>query len=315
MSLLQHTPSRLALEWQFETSAAWGGPRDSVATPFRGWQGKWLAVRIPADAHVTAMTMNVGSEPVRASVWRNGTKLKEVSLKGAAVIPLDGAGGDYRLEGLGGALHLRDLDVLGQPGAERRSVTKLPEVRYGSLDAGEHISGPWPDLVSYCEKHHGDRCNEGQSGVPSSGSNLSIGFTSAGNRAWLAASTKRGWFVLRERRDVDPSSLQTERPEAGAPFLRFEYVERSDQRDGADLGGEIGKVFVDATRWLVVCRNIDDWIDCDERHALGTFQGFIADDRLARADAGPRAPFPPPSGRWNEPKAPRVLPDGGVTVE
>lgn len=289
VSLLQRTPSRVALDWQFDTRA----------DPFRGWRGRWIAVRIPKDAHVAAIALKVDA-PMRASVWRDGTKAKEVSLAGRSTIPIDGPGGDYRLEALGPPSTISDLDVVGQPGAERVSVAKLPVVRFGSLDAGERLDGPWPQLGAYCEKRGGDRCSEvaERPRFPSRAPFEGIGIASGADGDWLAIRTKRGWFVIRGTRRVDEASVRIEAPEAGAPFLRFEHVEHSGDEDR-------GAVFAEAKRWLVVCRVVDDWPDCGERYVLGTWSG--------PSDAGPPRQWNEWT-EWNDPKTPRALADGGIFV-
>lgn len=266
VSLLQLTPSRLALEWQFES----GGD------PFKGWKGKWLAVRVPRDAHVASINLRV-SDAMRVSVSRDGTKLKEATLTREGVIPIDGPGGDYRLEVVGEPRTISNLDVLGQPGAERKSVSGLPPVRQGSLDMGTNVSGPWPTQDAFCEKRGGDRCNEPLDG--------NLARDRDGEH--FAMHLKLGWFVVLDTKEVDVRSAHVERPEAGAPFMRFRCIERS----------AMGAMRI-ATLDLVVCRFVGDYVDCDERHTLGTWEG------------DPK----PPASSWR-PKDPVFLPDGGVRVD
>lgn len=283
VSLLQTTPARVAIEWQFES----GGD------PYKGWKGKWLAVRIPRDAHVASIALHV-REPASASISRDGTKLKDASLTGDSVIPIDGPGGDYRVEITGEPRTISKLDVLGQPGVSRKPMGGLPTVRYGSLDIGEQLNGPWPTLMAYCEKLGGDRCSD----------TLDVGRDRDGD--WFAMRTKRGWFVHHGAKNVETRSVRTERPEAGAPFESFVHVERE----------EMG-THVIATRELVICRVMDEYPECEERHVLGRWDGDVGLGQVeprTKRDAG-STPFPPPSGKWNDPKAPRFLPDGGVIVE
>lgn len=324
VSLLQTTPTRLALEWQFENGGE--GPARSW-DPFHGWAGKWLAVRIPRDAHVTAIRLKAEGS-MRASVWRDGTKLAEATLNGETTLQIDRPGGDYRLEALGVPSRISDLDVIGQPGAERTSVARLPGVRFGSLEVGEDISGPWPALEAFCEKRGGDRCGHTAVGLtvtreaaPLLGAAV-VGTTrssgSGPDAVWLALRTLRGWFIVRDAKRVETGTLRFERPEAGLPLLRFEDIEHSDDTPGRRGGADQGRHVVDATRWLIVCRFVDDWPDCDERHALGRWTGEVEVEwppPRGGPTPGPPAPFPPPSGRWNEPKTPRILPDGGVLLE
>jgi hypothetical protein len=288
---LKSTPSRLALEWQFEEQGA--------ANPFTGWKGRWLAVRVPTDAHVSSIKLRV-SEPMRVSVKRDGTKLKDASLSGDSVIPIDGPGGDYRIEVLGEPRTISDLDVLGQAGTQREAIGSLPTARQGSLDIGEHLSGPWPSLDAYCEKRGGDRCKE------------------SGARArdrdgdWFATKTKRGWFVLKDVKEIEPQTERVEKTlDAGASSVSFIHVDRAEV--GSGFRGEALKTFVVATRELVVCRFVDDYPDCEERHVLGKWEGEVGLGNV-HFDGG-RDPFPPPSGKWHEPKAPRFLSDGGVVAE
>jgi hypothetical protein len=239
VSLLQATPARLALEWQFED--------DENTDPFQGWKGKWLAVRIPKDAHVQAIQLHVRT-PARASISRDGTKLKEASLSGDSSISIDGPGGDFRVEIFGEPATISKLDVVGQPGAIRKGMGGLPTIRRGSLDVGEHLSGPWPSVEAYCEKRGGDRCNEG---IRNFARDRNDGL-------WFALSSKRGWFVLRGPKEIEHKSIRTEWPDGGAPVTSFVHIDRST----------MGMVQV-AARELVVCHFVDDYPDCDERTPLG----------------------------------------------
>jgi hypothetical protein len=90
-------------------------------------------------------------------------------------------------------------------------------------------------------------------------------FAAAGNFArdrndglWFALSSKRGWFVLRDAKEIEHKSIRTEHPDGGAPVTSFVHVDRTT----------MGLVEV-AARELVGCHFVDEYPDCDERKSLG----------------------------------------------
>jgi hypothetical protein len=150
--------------------------------------GGWIAFRVPADARVRRIEMTVGYDKVRGeldlftanhritkvAVSRNGKKLLEHAFdperRTLQSIPIDGPGGDYRIEVLETKpgskpqwreLVVSELRVIGDPGKARRTAGAPLRVVIGSLDAepakldgydwGDRYQiGPEPDLPKLC---------------------------------------------------------------------------------------------------------------------------------------------------------------------
>jgi hypothetical protein len=171
--------------------------------PETAWNGKtgdlvggWIAFRVPADAHVSAISMSAGFDKrskagddlfsqnhriARVRVSRNGAALKEVSFNLGKRTPqdikVDVAGGDFKIEVLEVApgtkaewreLTVSELAVWGTRGATRLTETHLPSVRVGSLDpvdagadAGTPLGtkpmrGPFASLATFCAGHEAE---------------------------------------------------------------------------------------------------------------------------------------------------------------
>lgn len=124
--------------------------------------GAWIAFRVPAEAHVSAIEMTVGFTRVdkqgdlftmnprikRVRLYRNGAVVREQALdpelRGAQSIAVDTAGGEFKIEIVemlpGSRRNWREacvseLRVLGTLPAGQQPVVSTPIVRVGALDA------------------------------------------------------------------------------------------------------------------------------------------------------------------------------------
>jgi hypothetical protein len=199
-SLLQ-LPARVAVSSLVDNPKA--NPNDLIdGTTKTAWNGKtgdlhaWIAARVPAGDRVTALKIAVGFDAKDASggdlftmnhrvtkiaISRDGQPVREVALdpsqRGLQTVPLDGPGGDYKIEiaeTLPGSkpdwkeIVIGDFDVVGIPSSAREKVLKTTyprraAVRVGSLVAPEHYlefetaglrnPGPWPTLEAYCARY------------------------------------------------------------------------------------------------------------------------------------------------------------------
>lgn len=131
--------------------------------------GAWIAFRVPAAAHVTAVEMTVGFTRIdkqgdlftmnprikRVRLYRNGAVVREQALdpelRRAQSIAVDTAGGEFKIELVellpGSRRNWREacvseLRVLGTLPAGQQPVTSTPVVRVGALDAAAPSPAP-----------------------------------------------------------------------------------------------------------------------------------------------------------------------------
>lgn len=131
--------------------------------------GAWIAFRVPAEAHVTAVEMTVGFTSIdkqgdlftmnprikRVRLYRNGAVVREQALdpelRSAQSIAVDTAGGEFKIELvelLPGSRRtwreacVSELRVLGTLPAGQQPVASMPIVRVGALDAAASSPDP-----------------------------------------------------------------------------------------------------------------------------------------------------------------------------
>ncbi|MBS2016148.1 MAG: hypothetical protein JST00_24920 [Deltaproteobacteria bacterium] len=150
------------------------------------WNGKtgdlrgWIAVRIPAAAHVAWIAITAGFDKgdlftqnhriKKVRISRNGEKLREVELdverRGAQKIPLDVDGGELRIEVLETIpgtkkewkeLTVSELSVWGDPKGAKLPTARIPRVTIGSFEAPKPVSvAPSPVADTFgalCKDH------------------------------------------------------------------------------------------------------------------------------------------------------------------
>lgn len=186
VELLHHTKSVVAVsstvlnpKYQPEAlvdgdlATAWNSRTGDLA-------GSWMAFRVPTDAFVTAVKLDVGfeSKGPEGDYFTQNHRLKRVRIshgnkivadapldpdkRGLQTIAISSPGGDFRIQVVAVAPGTRktwretvvsELEVWGHTPAPLAKPAS-PTVKVGSLDGVEHdpMAGPFPSLESYCEE-------------------------------------------------------------------------------------------------------------------------------------------------------------------
>jgi hypothetical protein len=184
VELLHHTPSVVAvssvvLNPKFQPEALVDGDLKTAWNSRTGdLVGSWIAFRVPAAAHVTAIKLTTGFESSgpEGDYFTQNHRLRHVRVthagklvadaeldpdkRGLQPIAVDAAGGDFRIEivalapGRNKAWRetcVSELEVWGRAAAASPS-SKSPVVKIGSLDGTTHdpMAGPFPSIESFC---------------------------------------------------------------------------------------------------------------------------------------------------------------------
>lgn len=186
VELLHHTKSVVAVsstvlnpKYQPEAlvdgvlTTAWNSRTGDLA-------GSWMAFRVPPDAFVTAVKLDVGfdSKGPEGDYFTQNHRLKRVRIsrgnkvladapldpdkRGLQTIEINAPGGDFRIQVVAVVPGTRklwretvvsELEVWGHTPAPLAKPAS-PTVKVGSLDGVEHdpMGGPFPSVDSYCEE-------------------------------------------------------------------------------------------------------------------------------------------------------------------
>jgi hypothetical protein len=194
LNLLEQVPALLAVSSTVENPRDFpehliDGQQETAWNSQTGDLRGWIAFRVPSDTHVDAIEMNVGYNRIsgkedlfranhrisRVAVLRNGTKLKEVALdpeqRGLQVIPVDGPGGDYKVQVLDTVpgtksawkeLVVSEFRVVGTPGVARRGATDRLRISLRALatkEEGPHLIDVSSVIPAYRAQALGGACS------------------------------------------------------------------------------------------------------------------------------------------------------------